>query len=210
MEMIKLKGLSESEVEVISKQIADAFYDYNYNEDDEGLIKFISSREKMYIYIGAIVRAAYKSGMLYATSKDREGFLVLSGEGVNSIGFADGMKMIFAEKSALGGFKKMKQFISACFAEGGSIETRMKKAKRKFLRIEVLVVRKEFQKQGFMKQMMDYAYELADKHGVPVILDTDDKDKSDRYEHLGMKLDRIRNCGERFHMYDLIREPEVA
>jgi hypothetical protein len=58
--------------------------------------------------------------------------------------------------------------------------------------------------------MMDYAYELADKHGVPVILDTDDKDKSDRYEHLGMKLDRIRNCGERFHMYDLIREPEVA
>ncbi len=36
------------------------------------------------------------------------------------------------------------------------------------------------------------------------------KDKSDRYEHLGMKLDRIRNCGERFHMYDLIREPEVA
>ncbi len=46
MEMIKLKGLSESEVEVISKQIADAFYDYNYNEDDEGLIKFISSREK--------------------------------------------------------------------------------------------------------------------------------------------------------------------
>ncbi len=104
----------------------------------------------------------------------------------------------------------MKQFISACFAEGGSIETRMKKAKRKFLRIEVLVVRKEFQKQGFMKQMMDYAYEFADKHGVPVILDTDDKDKSDRYEHLGMKLDRIRNCGERFHMYDLIREPEVA
>jgi len=25
-------------------------------------------------------------------------------------------------------------------------------------------------------------------------------------KHLGMKLDRIRNCGEKFHMYDLIRE----
>ena len=27
-----------------------------------------------------------------------------------------------------------------------------------------------------------------------------------RHEHFGMKLDRVRNCGERFHMYDLIRE----
>lgn len=208
--MIKLTGLSLAEIDSIGKDIADAFYDYSYNENDEGLLSFIGSRENMYIYIGAIVRAAYKSGMLYTTSENREGFLVLSGEGVNSIGFIDGMKMIMAEKKALGGFKKMKEFISVCFAEGGSIETRMKKAKRKFLKIEVLVVRKEFQKQGFMKQMMDYAYELADKQGIAVILDTDDKDKSNRYEHLGMKLDRVRNCGERFHMYDLIREPEVA
>lgn len=33
-----------------------------------------------------------------------------------------------------------------------------------------------------------------------------DKDKCLRYEHLGMKIDRIRNCGEKFHMYDMIRE----
>ena len=39
-----------------------------------------------------------------------------------------------------------------------------------------------------------------------MILDTDDQDKAARYEHLGMKLERVRNCGERFHMYDLIRE----
>ena len=39
--------------------------------------------------------------------------------------------------------------------------------------------------------------------------DTDDKNKCERYMHLGMKLDRVRNCGERFHMYDLIREPET-
>ena len=36
--------------------------------------------------------------------------------------------------------------------------------------------------------------------------DRDDKDKAARYEHLGMRLDRVRHCGERFHMYDLIRE----
>lgn len=204
--MKRLKGLSDSEVETISKQIADAFYDYKYNDEDSGLIKYIKSRDDMYIYIGAIVKAAYKSGLLYATSEQREGFLILSGEGVGSIGFVDGMKMIFAEKKALGGFGKMKDFVSACFCEGGSIETRMKKAKRKFIRIEVLVVRPEYQRQGYMRKMLQSVYGLAKKKNLPVILDTDDKDKSLRYQHLGMKLDRVRNCGERFHMYDLIWE----
>jgi len=82
----------------------------------------------------------------------------------------------------------------------------MQKEKRKFLRIEMLVVRKEYQGQGYMRKMMEYAYKIAEDHQVPVILDTDDKDKAARYVHLGMKLDRIRSCGERFDMYDLIRE----
>lgn len=204
--MQKLCNLSDGEVENISQQIADAFYDYKYNEEDRGLIKYIPSREAMYIYIGAIVRAAYKSGLLYTTSESQEGYLILSGEGIGSIGFADGMRMIFAEKKAIGGFGKMKDFVSACFCEGGSIETRMKKAKRKFIRIEVLVVRPEYQRQGHMRKMLESVYRLADKKKLSIILDTDDKDKSLRYQHLGMKLDRVRNCGEKFHMYDLIRE----
>ncbi len=205
--MIRLQGLSREEISVISGWIADAFYDYGYNEEDLGLIKYIRSREDMHTYIDAIVQASYRSGMLYTTSSNREGFLILSGEGVGSIGFFDGLKMIAAEKRALGGFRNMKEFISACFAEGNTIETRMHKAKRKFIRIEVLVVRQEYQKRGYMRQMMEYVYGIADKEGLPVILDTDDKDKSLRYQHLGMTLDRVRNCGDRFHMYDLIREP---
>ncbi len=114
--------------------------------------------------------------------------------------------MIIAEKKALGGLSNMKEFIKACYAEGSTIETRMKKAKRKFIRIEMLVVRPEFQGQGHMRNILEDVYKIAEKKGLPVILDTDDKDKAARYEHLGMKLDRVRNCGEKFHMYDLIRE----
>ena len=204
--MKKLKGLTPKEVENISRQVADAFYDYKYNEADQGLIKYIKSREDMFTYMNAIVQAAYKSGMLYTTSDNQEGYLMLSGEGVGSVGLIDGMKMIGAEKKALGGFKNMKNFIKACFSEENTIEMRMRKAKRKFLRIEMLAVRPEYQGQGFMRSMLEQVYRVADKKGLPVILDTDDKDKSDRYQHLGMKLDRVRSCGDRFHMYDLIRE----
>lgn len=204
--MKKLIGLSKEEVRDISTQIADAFYDYKYNEEDLGLVKYIKSRDDMFTYMNAITQAAYNSGLLYTTSDDREGYLMLSGDGAGSVRFFDGIKMIMAEKKALGGFSNMKAFIKACFAEGNTIETRMRKAKRKFIRIEMLVVRPEFQGQGHMRIILEDVYKLAEQRGVPVILDTDDKDKAARYEHLGMKLDRIRNCGEKFHMYDLIRE----
>lgn len=208
--MIKLQGLSCEQVREIASQTADAFYDYRYHDGDTGLIKYIPSRKAMFIYIHGIVRAAYKAGVLYTTSDGSEGYLMLSGEGAGGrIGFVDGLKMIAAEKKALGGFGNMKRFINACFCDGGTIETRMRKEKRKFLRVEMLVVRKEYQGQGYMRRMLEYAYRIAEDHRVPVILDTDDKNKAARYEHLGMRLDRVRDCGERFHMYDLIRECET-
>ncbi|MBE5841084.1 MAG: GNAT family N-acetyltransferase [Butyrivibrio sp.] len=203
--MKKLTGLNKNEVTDISRQVADAFYDYKYNEADQGLIKYIKSLDDMFIYMNAITQAAYNSGLLYTTSDNREGYLMLSGEGFGRVKFFDGIKMIMAEKKALGGFSAMKSFIKACFSEGSTIELRMKKAKRKFIRVEMLVVRPEFQGQGYMRQLLEDVYRIADERGVSVILDTDDKDKAGRYMHLGMNLDRVRECGDRFHMYDLIR-----
>ena len=205
--MIQLKNLNKSDIEVISHHVADAFWDYEYSNGDLGLKKYITTRDAMFTYINAIVKAAYNSGLLYATSENHEGYMFIAGEGIGTIGFVDGMKMISAEKKALGGWKKIKQFVSDSFSDGGSIETRMRKAKRKFIRIEVLVVRKEYQKQGFMRKMMEYVYDLAGKQKVPVILDTDDENIYARYQHLGITLERIRDCGDHYHTYDLIREP---
>jgi len=202
--MIKLQNITEKQLDFIINEIANAFFDYEYSPNDCGLVKFISTREDMYIYMSAITRAAYKAGLLYSTSEKNEGFLILSGKEMGTIKFWDGIKMINAEKKALGGIKNLVAFIKLCFSDGGTIETRMKKANRSFIRIEMLVVRKEFQKQGFMKQMLNYAYTLSDEYKVPVILDTDDLNKAERYEHLGMKLDRKRNCNDSLHLYDLI------
>ena len=74
--MIRLQGLDEDQIREISRQIADAFYDYKYNEEDIGLIRFIPIREDMFTYIYAIVRAAYRSGVLYTTSDRREGNII--------------------------------------------------------------------------------------------------------------------------------------
>lgn len=100
--MVKLQELSSEKVREIARQTADAFYDYKYNDEDIGLIKYIASREAMFIYINAIVQAAYRAGVLYTTSDCKEGYLMLSGEGAGGkIGLIDGLKMITAEKKAL-------------------------------------------------------------------------------------------------------------
>ncbi len=204
--MIKLKNLSEAQLDEISHQIADSFYEHSYNKNDKGLRMFIRTRENMFTYMNAIVRAAYKTGLLYTTSERHEGYVTLSGDGFPKIGLTDGLKMISAEKKALGGFICMIYFVKACFSDGGMIESRMKKDKRKYIRIEMFVVRREYQKQGYMKKMLDDVFRTARHRGVPVILETDDRDKCSRYVHLGMKLDRVRNCGNGLYMYDLIKE----
>lgn len=63
----------------------------NNNADDLGLVKYIKSRDDMFIYMNAITQAAYNSGLLYTTSDKREGYLMLSGEGAGSVRFFDGM-----------------------------------------------------------------------------------------------------------------------
>lgn len=69
-----------------------------------------------------------------------------------------------------------------------------------------LVVRKEYQGQGYMRQLMKFAYEKADQYGVPCILDTDAKNKLNKYCHLGMKHVATRKIDGDCFLYDLMRE----
>lgn len=49
--MKKLIGLNKEEVTAISRQIADAFYDYKYNAEDLGLVKYICKLTAKWVVI---------------------------------------------------------------------------------------------------------------------------------------------------------------
>lgn len=57
-----------------------------------------------------------------------------------------------------------------------------------------------------MRPLVETAFEVADKAGLPVIVSTDAKLKKDKYEHIGMKHVGTRTLGEKSFMYDLVRE----
>ena len=44
--------------------------------------------------------------------------------------------------------------------------------------------------------------------GLPVVLDTDAKLKSDKYRHLGMELAGVRTCKNGSKLYELIKYPD--
>lgn len=70
-------------------------------------------------------------------------------------------------------------------------------------------MREKYQRQGYMRKVLDVAFAEGNRLGVPVILETDAKSKCDKYVHLGMELAGVRDIGEFGKLYDLIKKPDA-
>lgn len=205
--MKRVRHLSEEMLNRVVSQIGESFWDYPYADGEGGLKALIPSRQAMDEYMKAFVVAGIESGTLYSTDGG-EGFVLLtSSDGehpdLNSI-----LKMAKTMKHALGGWMQLFAFLKTANAGGESLEKIMKRQNKPFVKVEMLIVTKEYQGQGFMRKLMGFAYAVAAKKNASVILDTDAKGKCDRYLHLGMKLERTRTAAG-FPIYDLIREAPV-
>lgn len=174
-------------------------------EKEAGLCSVIGDRETMFRYMCAIFIAGLESGLLYATSERGEGYIIYTSTEGDEIKFTSGLKMIAGIIGAMG-LKRTMAFLKSVQKPGISLEDQMKEKKKRFVKVEMLVVIKKYQGQGYMRQLMNIAYNAADKYGVPCILDTDGENKRDKSCHLGMKQVGIRKISEDSVMYDLIRE----
>ncbi|MBC5753446.1 GNAT family N-acetyltransferase [Roseburia sp. BX0805] len=209
MNGIKVTNLSENEIEQICREIGDSFYDHAYGRKKDGtteygLRKLLDSREKMYQHMKACFLAGYESGCLYSTSRRGEGYILVTCKG-QDLSFKSGVRMIRAIVKNLGGLRGGIQFVRRIATGGKTYEDELKKKKIPYANLAMLVVRKEYQGQGYMRQLMEMLYQIADEKNLAVILETDAENKVERYEHLGMKLVKTRDLGEGVFLYDLYR-----
>ena len=209
MNGIKVTNLSENEIEQICRAIGDSFYDHAYGRKKDGtteygLRKLLDSREKMYQHMKACFLAGYESGCLYSTSSRGEGYILVTCKG-QDLSFKSGVRMIRAIVKNMGGLRGGIQFVRRIAKGGKTYEDELKKKKIPYANLAMLVVRKEYQGQGYMRQLMEMRYQIADEKNLAVILETDAENKVERYEHLGMKLVKTRDLGEGVFMYDLYR-----
>lgn len=203
--MIQLKNLSTEQIDEIGRAIGNSFYDHDYGENEKGLAKYINDREQMIKYMTVFVVAGMKSGTLYATSEKGEGYVLLMGSKCEKMKIRASLGMLFGLIDALGGIRKSLAFLKTIQKGGAALDDKLKKAKKDYLQIVMLVVRKEYQGQGYMRKLLEFAFEKADAYGVPCILDTDAKNKLDKYCHLGMQHVGTRKVAEDCYLYDLLR-----
>ena len=203
---VQVKNLSTEQIDEIARAIGDSFYDHDYGEREKGIAKYLTDREMMTQYMKVFVVAGMKSGTLYATSERGEGYIMLMGSKWEKMKLGAAIGMLKDMIKALGGFKKSLDFLNTIKKGGVALDDKLKKEKKDYLQVVMLVVRKEYQGQGYMRQLMEFAYEKADTYGVPCILDTDAKNKLDKYCHLGMEHVATRKVAADCYLYDLMRK----
>ncbi len=191
--------------EQAAEDIGHAFGYYDYGQET-GMGVFYSSKEAVANYIAGYVRMAFEGQMLYTTSERGEGYIAytLPGQKMN---FKAGMailKALFHNMS----LKEMICMGKALSKGGKSLQDRMKKEKKKFIFVGMVCVREQYQEQGYMRKVLDMVFSEGNRLHVPVILETDAKSKCDKYMHLGMELECVRDMGAYGKMYDLIKYPD--
>ena len=198
--MIKVTELSENEIE----EIGEAFADYNYADGEKGMSFLYNGRDSVKEYICGYVRAMLAGGCLFSTSDKHEAFVAYKFSKDKlpaSAGFIL-LKTVFLTL----GFKGAVNMLSAIKKGGESYETTLKKQKKPYIFVGMLVVRKQYQCQGFMRKALDIAFDEGRKRGVPVLLETDAALKRDKYVHLGMTNMSTRKLDDSAFLFDLVKE----
>jgi len=194
--------------DVEMKEFAEVFAYYDYGNEEIGMVPYYPGypdRSSLVNYLVAMIKTANEYDGIYATSENKEGILILTDTTHPYPGTAM-FKMLWRMARALG-FKNFSDIIKKFQAGGASLEKTYRDSKKQFVQIELLSVKKEYQGKGFMRSLVETAFEVAKQGNLPVIVSTDAKLKKDKYEHIGMKHINTRTLGEKSFMYDLVREP---
>ena len=91
--------------------------------------------------------------------------------------------------------KRLLQFGIAIKRGGASLQDRMDKERKPYIFVGLVCVREKYQRQGDMRKVLNIAFAEGDRLGVPMILETEAKNKCDKYVHLGMELAGTRDLG---------------
>ena len=181
----------------------EVFVDYQYEDGEQGLFYLFPNKEAVRAYMSAFVRAGVRMGWMYATSEKREAYIMIS-DSESSPSVPVLLEFIKGGLKAFG-FRGCISYIKALRSGGKSLESRMKKDKKDFIKIELLAVTKPCQGQGYMRKALDIAFRMGQDRKLPCILDTDGILKRDKYIHLGMKPAGTRKIGENSYLYDLVK-----
>ena len=104
------------------------------------------------------------------------------------------------------GWKRYRWFVKYIAKGGDNLEAILRKQKRKDVIVQLLAIPEPYQHQNYMRQLMDFALQTAKSYDLPLVIETDEKLKCDKYGHFGVKLVNKRDFGDDRYGYGMICE----
>ena len=197
--MKKVTVMSDSEMH----ELAEAYADYSFRPGEKSIFSVFGTRDRILRYLEMSIRTALKSGWIYSVGDANEAYVAISYSDSNPL-FHVMLSFTFRAMKAVG--VRPLYGLSQLLKNGGpSLADRMKKKGEKFLSVEM---RKEYQGKGYMRKAMEDVFRLAEEKKLPVVLETDETIKADKYKHLGMKLEAVRHFTPEIAFYEMIYRPE--
>ena len=184
--MILCQNLTKGDLRRIGGQVAQAFL------GEEGCFSVLSpeTAEKLFTLI---VTTCNHCGHLYTTSENQEGFCVWWTKKDRPgpwVQLKMGLKMAV--------ILPMKAGLQMMNSQNNWTPTEKRYAKNKdFVEVFLLAVRREYQGQGHFRSMLEEVFAQAEKRGTICVLDTDARQKAEKYIHVGLRLvdSRVQKSG---------------
>lgn len=198
----KIISLQEEEI----RAIGDAFADYKYAEAEWGMSYLCKGRQAVSDYICGYVRMAVKDHSMYSTSDKHEAFIAYKRSGDKS-GFSAAFELL----TAIPGNIDMSHVITMAKSSkkaGRSYKQILDKLKIPYIYVGLVAVTKEYQGQGYMRRILETAFEDGGNQALPVVLETDAVLKKAKYEHLGMKCVKTQHFADGVELYSMVYEPD--
>ena len=188
--MIHVDNWSQNQIEWYGRLIGEAF------AASPGIAETVPKEDIVNAFV-AIIEGYYRMGTLCALSDNYEGFLAYWDKKIKmpaSIKLRMVLRMIKTVK--------LRSLLKIA-ASSNEQYVKLYKDADDYIAVSMIVVLRQYQGQGYMKKILEPAFQEADKRNCPCILDTDSPEKVAKYERCGMKKVAEKQVGHGVTLYTM-------
>ena len=197
----KVSTMHSAKMETACRKMAESYVDYEMTGRNLGMCEHLD-KEHFYRLTRGYFEAAVRNGSLYCAGDKQEGYFIFETPETKRSLSGSLLQVTWSLRAV--GLKKGIRYVKEIMNSGTYLASEFGRQKKPFTKIEFIAVAKEHQGQGYMRQMMEYAFSESDRLGLPLILTTDDPKKVEIYEHFGMKMVREHIVSDRAVYYEMI------
>ena len=199
----KVSAMHSAQMETACRKMAESYVDYEMTGRNLGMCEHLD-KEHFYCLTRGYFEAAVRNGSLYCAGDKQEGYFIFETPETKRTLYGSLLQAKWSLRAF--GLKKGIRYVKEIMNSGTYLASELGRQKKPFTKIEFIAVAKEHQGQGYMRQMMEYAFSESDRLGLPLILTTDDPKKVKLYEHFGLKMVREHMVSDRAVYYEMLRE----